>query len=102
MRTFYVPIMHCEKMAVTDMLFRQSAVIEFLVKEGNAAEDIYKRLRDVHRNNCLGASSVRRWVKHFKDGKVTGTVFWVIQGCTLCDMLEKGGNDQRSSLSSDA
>jgi hypothetical protein len=35
MRTSYVPVMHCEKMAVTDMSFRQCAVIEFLVKEGN-------------------------------------------------------------------
>jgi hypothetical protein len=37
MRTSYVPVMHCEKMPVTDMLFRQRAVIEFLVKEGNSA-----------------------------------------------------------------
>jgi hypothetical protein len=36
MRTSYVTVMLCEKMAVTDMLFRQSAVIEFLVKEGNS------------------------------------------------------------------
>jgi hypothetical protein len=42
MRTSYVPAMHCEKMAVTDMLFRQRTVIEFLVKEGNSAAVIYK------------------------------------------------------------
>jgi hypothetical protein len=33
---------HCEKMAVTYMTFRQCAVIEFLVKEGNSAAAIYK------------------------------------------------------------
>jgi hypothetical protein len=39
--TSYFPVMHCEKMAVTDMSFRQHAVIEFLVKEGNSAGVIY-------------------------------------------------------------
>jgi hypothetical protein len=33
MHTSYVSIMHCEKTSVTDM-FRQRAVIEFLVKGG--------------------------------------------------------------------
>jgi hypothetical protein len=41
MRTPYVLRMHCEKMAVTGMSFRQRAVIEFLVKEGNSAGVIY-------------------------------------------------------------
>jgi hypothetical protein len=35
LQTSYVSAMHCEKMAVTNMLFHQHAVIEFLVKEGN-------------------------------------------------------------------
>jgi hypothetical protein len=39
--------MHCEKMAATDMSFRQNAVIEFVVKEGNSARVIYERLRSV-------------------------------------------------------
>jgi transposase len=68
MRTSYVPVMHCEKMAVSDMSFRQLAVIEFLVKEGNSSGVIYERLRGVSRDGCMGASSVRRWVKHFKEG----------------------------------
>jgi transposase len=55
-------------MAVTDMLFRQRAVIEILVKEGNSVGVIYERLRGVSRDVCMGASSVRRWLKHFKDG----------------------------------
>jgi transposase len=60
--------MHCEKMAVTDMLFRQPAVTEFRVKEGNSAGVIYERLRGVYGDVYMGVSSVRRWVKHFKDG----------------------------------
>jgi transposase len=55
-------------MAFTDMSFRQHAVIEFLVKEGNSAGVIYERLRGVYGDTCRGANSVRRWVKHFKDG----------------------------------
>jgi hypothetical protein len=68
MRSSYVPAMHCEKMAVADMSFRQRAVIEFLVKEGNSAGVIYEGLRGVYGDVCMGVSSVRRWVKHFKDG----------------------------------
>jgi transposase len=55
-------------MVVTDMLFRQRAVIEFLVKEGNSAGVIYEQLRGVYGDACMGASSVRTWVKHSKDG----------------------------------
>jgi transposase len=60
--------MHCEKMAVTDMLFHQRAVIELHLKEWNSAEVIYERLSGVYGDVFMGASSVRRWVKHFKDG----------------------------------
>jgi hypothetical protein len=42
MRTSYVPVMHCEKMAVTDMSFRQPSGIEFLLKEGNSAAVMYE------------------------------------------------------------
>jgi transposase len=61
-------VMHCEKMAVTDMSFRQCAVIEFLVRVGNSGGVIYERLCVVYGDACMGASSVRRWVEHFKDG----------------------------------
>jgi transposase len=66
MRTSYVPFIQCEKMALTDM-FSQRDVNEFLVKEGNSAGVIYKRLRGVYGDVSMGVSSVRRWVKHFKD-----------------------------------
>jgi hypothetical protein len=65
MRTCYVPVMHFDKMAVTDMSFRQRSTTEFLIKEGNSAAGIYERLRGVYGDACMGANSVRRWVKHF-------------------------------------
>jgi transposase len=55
-------------MAVNDMSFCQRAVTEFLVKEGNSSAVIYARLRGVYEDVCMAVSSVRRWVKHFKDG----------------------------------
>ena len=54
-------------MAANDVSFRQSAVIEFLVKEEIPAADIHRRLHRVYGDVCLCASSVRWWVKHFKD-----------------------------------
>jgi hypothetical protein len=50
--------MYCEKMA-----FRQRAVIEFVVKERISEGVIYERLRSAYGDVCMGASSVRRWVK---------------------------------------
>ncbi|PNF43068.1 hypothetical protein B7P43_G02717 [Cryptotermes secundus] len=53
------------------MLFRQRAVIEFLVKDEIPAAEIHHRLRRANGSVCMGASSVRRWVKHFKDGNTS-------------------------------
>ena len=57
------------KMASIDMSFRQRSVIEFLVKEEIPAAEIHQRLQHAYGSVCMGASSVRRWVKHFEDGK---------------------------------
>jgi hypothetical protein len=45
-------------MANSDVLFRQRAVIEFLVKEEILAADIRYRLQRVYGHVCMGASSV--------------------------------------------
>jgi len=58
-------------MADNDMSFRQHAVIEFLVKEEIPAAEIYQRLHCAYGSVCMGESSVRRWVKHFKDGNTS-------------------------------
>jgi len=55
-------------MADNDMSFSQRAVIEFLVKEEIPAAEIHQRLQHAYGSVCMGASSARRWVKHFKDG----------------------------------
>jgi len=53
------------------MSFRQRAVIEFLVKEEIPAAEIHQTLQRAYGSVCMGASSVRRWVKHFKDGNTS-------------------------------
>ena len=53
------------------MSFRQRAVIEFLIKEEIPAAEIHQRLQRAYGSVCMGASSVRRWVKHFKDGNMS-------------------------------
>ena len=53
------------------MLFRQRAVIEFLIKEEIPAAEIHQRLQRAYGSVCLGTSSVQRWVKHFKDGNTS-------------------------------
>jgi hypothetical protein len=58
-------------MADNNMSFRQRVIIEFLVKEEIAAAEIYQRLQRAYGSVCMGASSVRRWVKHFKDGNTS-------------------------------
>jgi len=58
-------------MADNDMSFRQRAVIEFFVKEEIPAAEIHQRLQRAYGSVCMGASSVRRWVKHFKDGNMS-------------------------------
>jgi transposase len=68
MRTTYVSAMHYDITAITDLPFRQHAVIEFLVKEGKSAGVMYERFRGVCGDVCMGGSSVRRRVKHFEDG----------------------------------
>jgi hypothetical protein len=54
MRTSYISVMHCDKMALTNVSFRQRTVIEFLVKDGNSAAVIYERLRGVYGDVCMG------------------------------------------------
>ena len=59
------------KMADNDMSFCQRAAIEFLVKEEIHAAEIHQRLQRAYGIVCMGASSVRRWVKHFKNGNTS-------------------------------
>ena len=58
-------------MADNDISFHQRAVIEFLVKEEIPDAEFHQRLQRAYGSVCMGASSVRWWVKHFKDGNTS-------------------------------
>ena len=74
-------------MADNDMSFHQRAVIEFLVKKEIPAAEIHQRLQRAYGSVCMGGSSVRRWVKHFKDGK-TEAIQKAVRQC-----LRKAGTE---------
>ena len=40
------------------------------MKEENPAAEIHQRLQRAYGSVCMGASSIRRWVKHFREGKM--------------------------------
>jgi hypothetical protein len=51
--------------------FRKHAINEFLGEEEIPTADIHYRLQCVYGDVCMGTGSVRRWVKHFKDGNMS-------------------------------
>jgi hypothetical protein len=83
--------MHCEKMAVSDMLFYQRAVIEFLVKEANSAAVIYKRLPETKRQSMKWHHTTSPKKKGHKivpsAGKFMGTVFWDSERFIMVDFF---------------
>ena len=67
-------------MADNDMSFHQRAFIKFLVKEEIPAAEIHQRFQRAYGSVCMGASSVRRLVKHFKYGK-TEAIHKAVRQC---------------------
>ena len=52
---------------VSDVLFKQCAVIEFLTVEKVPPIEIHRRIQAVYGDQCVDVSTVRRWVRRFKD-----------------------------------
>jgi hypothetical protein len=59
-----------DKGVVNNILFHQHAVIEFHVEENISAADIFHQLHHIYQDSCMGGSSARCWVKHFKDSNM--------------------------------
>lgn len=66
----YSDVIRC-KMADSDVLFRQCAIVEFLVKEEIPAAEIHCTLQCAYENVSMDTSSVGRWVKQLKDGNTS-------------------------------
>ena len=54
----------------SDVRFKQRAVIEFLTAEKVPPVEIHRRMQAVYDDQCVDVSTVRRWVRRFKDGEL--------------------------------
>ena len=54
----------------SDVRFKQRAVIEFLTAEQVPPIEIHRRLQAIYGDQCVDVSTVRRWVRRFKDGEL--------------------------------
>jgi len=55
---------------LSDVWFKQRAVIEFLTAEKVPQIEIHRRMRAVYGDQCVDVSTVRRWLRRFKNGKL--------------------------------
>ena len=62
--------MHIEMEEFSDVQFKQRAVIEFLTAGKVPPIEIHRRMQAVYGDQCVDVSTVRRWVRRFKDGEL--------------------------------
>ena len=54
----------------SDVRFKQRAVIEFLTAEKAPPIEIHRRMQAVYGDQYVDVSTVRHWVRRFKDGEL--------------------------------
>jgi len=54
----------------SEFRFKQRVVIEFLTAEKVPPIEIHRRMQAVYGDQCVDVSTVRRWVRWFKDGEL--------------------------------
>ena len=54
----------------SDVPFKQRAVIVFLTAEKVPPIEIHRRMQAIHGDQCVDVSTVRRWVRRFRDGEL--------------------------------
>jgi len=54
----------------SDVQFKQRAVIEFFTAEKFLPIEIHRRTQAVYGDQCADVSTIRRWVRRFKDGEL--------------------------------
>jgi len=54
----------------SEVRFKQRAVIEFLTVEKVPPIEIHRRMQAVYGDQCVDVSTVRHWVRRFKDGEL--------------------------------
>jgi len=59
-----------------DVWFKRRAVIEFLTAGKKVPPiEIHRRMQAIYGDNCVDVSTVRRWVRWFKDGELVASRF---------------------------
>jgi len=61
---------HIEVEEFSEVRFKQRAVIEFLTAEKVPPIEIHRRIQAVYGDQCFDVSTVRRWVRRFKNGEL--------------------------------
>ena len=59
----------------SDIRFKQRAVIEFLTVVEVPPIEIHRRIQAVYGDQCVDVSTVRHWVRRFKDGELVQADF---------------------------
>jgi len=54
----------------SDVQFKQRAIIELLTAKNVPPIQIHRRMQTVYGDQCVDVSTVRRWVRRFKDGEL--------------------------------
>ena len=54
----------------SDVRFKQRAVVEFLTAGKGPPIEIHRRMQAVYGDRCVDVSTVRRWVRRFKNGEL--------------------------------
>jgi hypothetical protein len=62
--------MHIEMEKFSDVRFKQRAFIEFLTAEKVPTIEIHRRMQAVYGDHCVNVSTVRCWLRQFKDGEL--------------------------------
>jgi len=62
--------MHIEMEEFSDFRFKQRSVIDLLTAEKFPPVEIHRRIQAVYGDHCVDVSTVKRWVRRFKDGEV--------------------------------
>jgi len=60
----------------SDVRFKQRAVIEFLTAEKVPPIEIHRGIQAVYGDQCVDVSTVRRWVRRFKEEEEVDLLVW--------------------------
>ena len=66
-------LVNIEMVEFSDVRFKQRAFIEFLTAGKVLPTEIHGRMQAVYGDQCVDASTVRRWIRRFKDGELEQT-----------------------------